>query len=154
MRLIAATQTSRRYMRGQARGKLGTCNQMLRMLQMPKEGCFAFSDSRPTFEYSPSRWKSPLCIAKQPVCHNWPRVLPKAPTYPTSRCGKRHCMRNGRVKRGSVIPATELRHKPACNRCCNRRLKPMSRASCWICRGIRVVMLRSAPLPWTWHNCD
>ena len=66
MRLIAATQTSRRYMRGQARGKLGTCNRMLRMPQMPKEGCFAFSDSRPTFEYSPSRWKSPLCIAKHP----------------------------------------------------------------------------------------
>ena len=39
---------------------------MLRMLQMPKEGCFAFSDSRPTFEYSPSRGKSPLCFAKQP----------------------------------------------------------------------------------------
>ena len=34
-------------------------------LQMPKESCFAFSDSRPTFEYYPSRWKSPLCIAKQ-----------------------------------------------------------------------------------------
>jgi hypothetical protein len=30
-------------MRGRARGKLGTCNQMLRMPQMPKEGCFAFS---------------------------------------------------------------------------------------------------------------
>ena len=68
MRLIAATQTSRRYMRGRARGKLGTCNRMLRMPQMPKESCFAFSDSRPTFEYSPSRWKSPLCIAKQPFC--------------------------------------------------------------------------------------
>ena len=54
-------------MRGRARGKLGTCNQMLRMLQMPKEGCFAFSDSRPTFEYSPSRGKSPLCIAKQTI---------------------------------------------------------------------------------------
>ena len=30
-------------MRGRARGKLGTCNQMLRMSQMPKGGCFAFS---------------------------------------------------------------------------------------------------------------
>ncbi len=40
----AATHTSRpRYMRGRARGKLGTCNQLLRMPQMPKGGCFAFS---------------------------------------------------------------------------------------------------------------
>jgi hypothetical protein len=55
-------------MRGRARGKLGTCNQMLRMLQMPKEGCFAFSRLASHIRVLPSRGKSPLCFAKQPFC--------------------------------------------------------------------------------------
>ena len=63
----SSNPASQRHMRGRARGKLGTCNQMLRMPQMPKEGCFAFSDSRPTFEYSPSRWEKPALHSKTTI---------------------------------------------------------------------------------------
>ena len=39
---------------GASTGKLGTCNQMLRMLQIAEGGlfCVNFPDSLPTFEYS------------------------------------------------------------------------------------------------------
>ena len=55
-------------MRGRARGKLGTCNQMLRCRRSRRAVVLRFPDSLPTFEYSPSRGESPLCFAKQSFC--------------------------------------------------------------------------------------
>ncbi len=51
--------------RGRARGELGTCKRFeCCRCRTAKGVVLPFPDSRPTFEYSPSRGESPLCFAK------------------------------------------------------------------------------------------
>jgi hypothetical protein len=80
-----------------AGGKLGACSQMLRMLQMPKEGCFAFSRLASHIRYSPSRGEKPALLRKTTISRLlkvvtgffWPfrplrwRLLPT--TFPSQR---------------------------------------------------------------------